>query len=87
MLLAGQSGGSHWKQAVPRRADSFAESAITHLDSILTWYARKRAGEMGTRGAAELFRSIERLGARYVLDHQLREFAQPVRGGLTPCPP
>ena len=70
---------------MPASVISFAESALTDLETIKEWYAEQGAPQMGDKLVAEVFERIEALAnhpdtGRVVLEFEqpfLRELIQP----------
>ena len=58
-------------------AITFAESALTDLEEIGTWYAEQGVPEVGTRLVLEVFERVEALADHPDMGRIVPEFSQP----------
>lgn len=62
---------------MPARQILFAESALTDLEEVRTWYAEQGVPEVGTRFLAEVFGRVESLADYPNLGRKVPEFDTP----------
>ena len=55
----------------------FAESAVTDLEDLTSWYAEQGAGEVGVRLVVEILDRAERVAEHPDMGRMVPEFGQP----------